>query len=340
MENKKDARKLPALIASIKIEPGTLGAAPGRLPSFGGRRDLTLGSCGPSRITHSSESKPRRIYTPNLNVQRNKNKVDINIKEEHPNSKEKRERRKDDGKGRKRDKLNNLIQSNGVFAEGIAGTIKKRFGGVAGEQDSTKNFIPKPKLNLQHNLKVDKEEEEMKLRVLLQDDFVDDPSMDPDADYAPVKLPMLTLANLKIELKEEVKPKLIGTEEEGGGIKIKQEIVEEGEKDVKPKVENGKIKHDKEPEITKMKKPELITVQHLLQSKERELIFMQMPDCLPGLKPETNVGQARPSTSAKQSTSVVSQSLPSDETQIPYPSRKKDDCISARSAGLQSFNLQ
>lgn len=26
--------------------------------------------------------------------------------------------------------------------------------------------------------------------------------------------------------------------------------------------------------------------------------------------------------------------------QIPYPSRKKDDCISARSAGLQSFNLQ
>lgn len=33
----------------------------------------------------------------------------------------------------------------------------------------------------------------MKLRVLLQDDFVDDPSMDPDADYAPVKLPMLTL---------------------------------------------------------------------------------------------------------------------------------------------------
>lgn len=34
----------------------------------------------------------------------------INIKEEHPNSKEKRGRRKDDGKGRKREKLNNLIQ--------------------------------------------------------------------------------------------------------------------------------------------------------------------------------------------------------------------------------------
>jgi hypothetical protein len=48
------------------------------------------------------------------------------------------------------------------------------------------------------------------------------------------------------------------------------------EKDVKPKIENGKTKYDKEPEITKMKKPELITVQDLLQSKERELIFLQV----------------------------------------------------------------
>ena len=75
MESKKDTRTLPALIAGIKIEPGTLGAAPGRLPSFGGRRDLTLGSCGPSKINNSIDSKPKRIYTPNLNVQRNKNKV-------------------------------------------------------------------------------------------------------------------------------------------------------------------------------------------------------------------------------------------------------------------------
>jgi hypothetical protein len=33
----------------------------------------------------------------------------------------------------------------------------------------------------------------MKLKALLRDDFVDDPGMEPDADYAPVKLPMLTL---------------------------------------------------------------------------------------------------------------------------------------------------
>jgi hypothetical protein len=41
-------------------------------------------------------------------------------------------------------------------------------------------------------------EEEMKLKALLRDDFVDDPSMEPDADYAPVKLPMLTLGYIHL----------------------------------------------------------------------------------------------------------------------------------------------
>lgn len=38
--------------------------------------------------------------------------------------------------------------------------------------------------------------------------------------------------------------------------------------------------------------------------------LMQMPDCLPGLKPEATTGPARPSTS------VLSQSLPNDSTQV------------------------
>jgi hypothetical protein len=52
--------------------------------------------------------------------------------------------------------------------------------------------------------------------------------------------------------------------------------LDEDEKDVKPKIENGEIKFKKEPEITKMKNPELITVQDILQSKEPELIFLQV----------------------------------------------------------------
>lgn len=59
-------------------------------------------------------------------------------------------------------------------------------------------------------------------------------------------------------------------------VAVKQEILDEDEKDVKPKIENGEIKFNKEPEITKMKNPELITVQDILQSKEPELIFLQV----------------------------------------------------------------
>ena len=44
-----------------------------------------------------------------------------------------------------------FLQSHGLFAEGIAGGVKRRFGGGGGERDSANNFIPKPKLNLQVN---------------------------------------------------------------------------------------------------------------------------------------------------------------------------------------------
>ncbi|XP_069686660.1 DNA-directed RNA polymerase III subunit RPC4 [Periplaneta americana] len=315
MENKKDIRRLPGLIAGIKIEPGTLGAPPGRLPSFGGRRDLTLGSPGPSKLNQNNDSKPKRVYTPNLNVQRNKNKADANVKDEHANSKDKWERRKDDGKFKKRDKPNNLIQSTGVFAEGIAAAAKNRRsggGGGGGDRDSSNNFLQKPKLNLQYDRKIDKEEEEMKLKELLRDDFVDDPSADPDTENAPVKLPMLSTAKLKSEVKEEAKPK---TEETVGAVKIKKEVIDDEEMDVKPKLENGVIKPDKEPKMTKMQTPELLNVGDLLKSKEAEMIFLQLPDCLPGLKPEAEtVAPARPSKPSA-STATSSQAPPNNATE-------------------------
>lgn len=62
------ATPIPVLIENIKTEPG-LGPAPAttRLPSFRMPRDLTLGG----NIKHE---KPKKIYIPNLNAQRNKNK--------------------------------------------------------------------------------------------------------------------------------------------------------------------------------------------------------------------------------------------------------------------------
>ncbi|PSN38089.1 hypothetical protein C0J52_00830 [Blattella germanica] len=270
MADKRDVRRLPALVAGIKIEPGTLGAAPGRLPSFGGRRDLTLGASGvSSKLNQNSESKPKKIYTPNLNVQRNKNKVDLNVKDGHLNSKDKRDRhKKDDFRGKKRDKANNLIQLE---------------------------------------RKIDKEEEELKLKELLRDDFMDDPGMEPDAKNAPVMLPMLSMAKIKSEIKSDVKAEpTVPNQVEVDGVKtlfdliifvstVKQEKHDDAEEESRPGTEI---------ETTKMKLPDEVEVADLLKSKEPELVFLQLPDCLPGLKPEADTGPARPSTSAPDSTSA------------------------------------
>jgi hypothetical protein len=59
-------------------------------------------------------------------------------------------------------------------------------------------------------------------------------------------------------------------------VAVKQEILDDDEKDVQPKMENDGIKFGREPGITAIKNPELMTVQDFLQSKEPELIFLQV----------------------------------------------------------------
>ena len=54
-----------ALVKNIKTEPGLPAST--RLPSFRVPRDLTLGG-------NVKLEKPKKIYTPNINVQRNKKK--------------------------------------------------------------------------------------------------------------------------------------------------------------------------------------------------------------------------------------------------------------------------
>ena len=60
-------------------------------------------------------------------------------------------------------------------------------------------------------------------------------------------------------------------------VTVKQEILDDDDdKDVKPKVEACKIKFHKGPEVTKLEKPEILVVQDVLQSKQPELIFLQV----------------------------------------------------------------
>lgn len=40
------------------------------------------------------------------------------------------------------------------------------------------------------NIKIDKKEEDIMLKELLRDDFIDDPNLEPDYENCPVKLPL------------------------------------------------------------------------------------------------------------------------------------------------------
>ncbi|XP_066998337.1 DNA-directed RNA polymerase III subunit RPC4 isoform X2 [Anabrus simplex] len=274
----------------------TTGSAlsPSRLASFRGLRDLSLGM-----PVVKTEPKSRKTYIPNLNVRRNKIKEEEFSKEvSHRRGENKRGHGRGFSRGGRGRDVNNLIQETGsVFAEGTAILQNRRYGGDGGYSDSTRggsNFIPMPKLNLQHDRKVNKEEEDLKLRELLRDDFLDDPGLEPDGASKPVQLPFHAA--------------------------VKQEPVDEG----------PKTKMELEDDQEEVEDPELNerTVAEFFRRGATQMFFLQLPDALPGLKQEVNSGPARPSTSKPSSARSTETSESSTEQ-----ARLKDCTLGSLSDG-------
>lgn len=285
-----DKEKKPSKPATvpIKTEPGTSRSSSPlvRLPSFRQPRDLTLGSGSVGRggaLGLGGVTKARKNYAPNLNVQRNKAKEEVKAKEEPTKSRGDRGRGRGDRgrneRGRGRGAPNVIQLSSGVFSEGIAASTRPGRSRVA---DSGSSFIPKPKLDLKQNYHADSKEESDRLRQLLQDDFVDDPDAVVDG-IKPLQLPMIPMKKKGVKKtsgavvkKEKADP---GVNDETtladkvSGVKIKTEPGEEEEVDFKPMSgDEGHIVFERR-------------VGDLLGSKEAEYLLVQLPDCLPGLKP-------------------------------------------------------
>ncbi|XP_046625259.1 DNA-directed RNA polymerase III subunit RPC4 isoform X2 [Neodiprion virginianus] len=307
-DKSKNSRELDPKI-KIKVEPGTSGSTvltnvkieaglpSTRLTSFRSPRDWTLGG-------HVKLEKPKKLYTPNLNVQRNKAKDDHTTVKN--NTKVPRERGRGRGqstRGRGKGKVSdNIIQTDGVFSSGIADSsrAKKRFssyrdGSNLSGNRSASTVLEKQKLNL--NQKIDKAEEEEKLKHLLRDDFIENGAV-PDMENAPVMLPMADDAQLyKKEFKEE--PQVIKAD----GL----------DEDVKPVIlENGKVSEEHNTAKTSLPKKslteekKLITIPQIVANEANNYILLQFPDCLPGLKTDdelsdpkarraTDLGSAKPS---------------------------------------------
>ncbi|KAG7199030.1 hypothetical protein KM043_017939 [Ampulex compressa] len=256
---------MPVSVRNIKVEPG-LPSSTTRLTSFRLPRDLTLGG-------NIKTEKPKKVYTPNLNAQRNKKKEDATPSKNESGRSKDRDRGRGQGRGgRGRGRgSSNLIQSTGVWSEGITKMSEGRRYGGSGDSDRSSAWtqLEKPKLNLNHT--VDKADEEEKLKSLLRDDFIDD-AQHPDFDNAPILLPMIEDAKL---YKVEPKAETFNEEED-----VKPTILENGEV-LKPKKESG-IKLTKADVHSKEKLP--TTVPQVIENKLNSYILIQFPDCLPGLE--------------------------------------------------------
>ncbi|XP_047537344.1 DNA-directed RNA polymerase III subunit RPC4 isoform X2 [Vanessa atalanta] len=151
-----------------------------RLASFKAPRDLSLGGLKPNK----------KVFTPNLNVTRNKNKgpSTANSREHKRDDRHKKERKNRTRNG------SNIIKSSGVFSEGL-GSVERHYSRVSYSRDSdSAPTLQKPTIKVKDIVKIDNELEEKKIK----EAFGDDISYENDSEdfktvldvEAPVKLPM------------------------------------------------------------------------------------------------------------------------------------------------------
>lgn len=237
--------------------------SPGRLPSIRSR-DLTLGGV------------KKKTFTPNIISRKIKEepREDVSIKKE----KKERERQRDGhsrGRGRP-----DVIQSHSIFEQGPAEMMRKK----AGSWDKAvevSDFGPSHIINIKKEKRETDEETKQILRMLQKDDFLDDPGLKNDVRNKPVQLPLAHSGWLFQEEgaePEDPQPHPHGPKEEKmdvdpPAVKVKEEPCDE----------------DPPPARSPPGCPQDVTAAELLQrlsvAAGEELLFLQLPDTLPGQPP-------------------------------------------------------
>ncbi|NWW97585.1 RPC4 polymerase, partial [Caloenas nicobarica] len=257
---------LPGARGVLGRRPTGPPLTPGRLPSIRSR-DLTLGGV------------KKKTFTPNIISRKIKEepREDVSVK------KEKKERDRDrqrDGHGRGRGRPE-VIQSHSIFEQGPAEMMKKK-----GSWDKTvdmADFGPSHIINIKKEKRETDEETKQILRMLQKDDFLDDPGLKNDIRNKPVQLP---LAHSGWLFKEEVTeqddtqpwlPKEEKMELDPPAVKVKEEPCDE-DPQPKPAQIKGPPGFPRDVSVAEL-------LQRLSLSPEEELLFLQLPDTLPGQPP-------------------------------------------------------
>lgn len=265
-------------VKSIKVEPG-LSTTTQRLISYRLPRDLTLGG-------NIKVEKPKKVYTPNLNVQRTKKKDGpvISIKTDlvkPKNSDRGRERGRGD-RGRGRGDKGNVIQSVGIWSEGIYVTPTTRKSEGSRASSSTTSAVKYLEKSKTSTNKI-KAEEDKRLKNLLRDDFIDDA---PDIDE---KMCPLTLPRIKKDIHDSIDNDKI---------------------DKKPVIsENGEIINE---EKSRQDRKEEFTISQITENKANSYTLIQFPESLPGLE------SSREETKTKQSNNSNTHSENDNKTKTEF----------------------
>ncbi|XP_059051727.1 DNA-directed RNA polymerase III subunit RPC4 isoform X2 [Achroia grisella] len=154
-----------------------------RLPSFKAPRDLTLGANKPNK----------KVFTPNLNVTRNKNKgPSVNIARDYKKDDRGRRDRKHDRKNFRNGP--NIIKSGGVFSEGLGNSERYNSRISYGRDPEPAAALQKPTIRVKDVIKIDKELEEQKIKSVVGDSNYEEDASEDFKEViekdAPVKLPM------------------------------------------------------------------------------------------------------------------------------------------------------
>ncbi|XP_063366733.1 DNA-directed RNA polymerase III subunit RPC4 isoform X1 [Cydia amplana] len=229
-----------------------------RLASLKPTRDLTLGGVKPNK----------KVFTPNLNVARNKNKgPNLNAaRDQNRDNKGKRDRKNDKNRNKNGP---NVIKSAGVFSEGLGGVERQsgRFGSYSNRDGSgaPAATLQKPTIKVRDFVKVDKELEDQKIRRAMGQDSPEEEEYEDFKQVsekdAPIKLPTDT-----------------GAWDRPRPVQVKQEVVVKAE----PGEDAPSTIATVPAPIVKKEVFEENDVVNLLKNDQPTMILLQLPDCLPG----------------------------------------------------------
>lgn len=261
---------------------------PGRLSSLRSR-DLTLGGF------------KKKTFAPNIHSVR-KTKDELKEASHTAPKKEKRdkEERQKDGRGRKRDRPQ-TIQSHSIFEQGPADTIRR-----IGSWDSTdKNDCGPPQVlkcikKEKHAFEDDTQDILQKLK---RDDFLDDPGLKNDAKNRPIQLPLVQSSNVFNADEATANMKEEPLCDDTTGIKVPR-----------PQLKKAFLIPN-QPTVAEL-------FQKMSVSSEDELLFIQLPDTIPG-QPSAHsdkLAKKEPKAEDKQT-----------------PSKSQDTPIKESSATLSDF---